>query len=132
MAKRARVDLKLNTEDLKLAAVAGLDEALFAAGEVVAAAVKSRAPKRTGKLANSVYVATPKRSTYTTDDDNEKERKPEKGEVVVGVASFHAHFIEAGTSKMAAKPFFRPAFDATRRQAAQVAADKLRESLERA
>ncbi len=129
MAAKSRVNLKLNTDELKAAAAAGIENAMWEAGQVVASGVKSRAK---GSIGASVYVATESRSSYQSGPENEKQRTPGKGEVVVGTASFLAHFHEAGTIKMAARPFFRPGFDATRRQAAQVAADSLRESLERA
>ena len=132
MAKRGRVVLKLNMDDLKVYLGKNLDEAMFEAALVVAAAVKSRAPVATGALAKSIYVSTPERSTYSSGAGHEKERKAGQGEVVVAVASYYAHFVEAGTMHRAAKPFFRPAFDATKAQAAARAAEVLRKGLEAA
>jgi HK97 gp10 family phage protein len=126
---KTRVFLDLNTEALKKAAKVGTEEAMWEAGHTIAQGVRGRAK---GSIADSVYVATTKRSTYQDKYEHEKERKPNEGEVTVAAASYVAHFHESGTIKMAARPFFRPGFDATRRQAAQVAADTLRESLERA
>jgi len=129
MAKQSRVVLKLNMDEIRATTAASLDEAMFEAGQVVATTARSRGK---GSIGASVYVATLGRSTYQSGPENEKERKPGKGEVVVGAASFLAHFHEAGTIHMAARPFFRPAFDATKAQAAARAADVLRRALEAA
>lgn len=43
--------------------------------------------------------------------------------------AFYGRFVEHGTSKMAAKPFIRPAYDAKREEAMQAARTRLREGL---
>lgn len=94
--------------------------ALRAPAEVIARAVKARAPVSTrgnnptkGSLRESVTVAA---------------SRAEKGRptVVVLAADVAAVPNEFGTSKMAAQPFFRPAVDAAREQAGAVMADALR------
>jgi len=130
MAKgKSRVSLNLNIEDIKRAVAGGLEDAMWEAGQVVAGAIVSRAPRDTGGLAESVYVATEKRSTYKSAPANEKERTAPQGGVVVGVAKFTAHFIESGTSITPARPFVRPAFTSTKERAAQVATEKLAEAI---
>ena len=44
--------------------------------------------------------------------------------------AFYGHFVEHGTSKMAAQPFLRPGYDAARNAALQAARAKLREGLQ--
>jgi len=43
--------------------------------------------------------------------------------------AFYGHFVEHGTSKMAAQPFLRPGYDAARGKAIEAARQKLREGL---
>jgi HK97 gp10 family phage protein len=50
-----------------------------------------------------------------------------KGKTVV---PYYWRFLEFGTVKMAAKPFMRPAFDSTGREAAEVIKGKLKERIE--
>lgn len=90
------------------------DEALFeAAGELLDVA-KSLAPERTGGLRDSAYAASSKRSTYQKRKGHNKERKAPEGVSLAGFAMFYAHMVERGTSKMAAKPFLRPALDSAK------------------
>lgn len=66
-----------------------------------------------GNLRDSIYQAyaddesTPARSVYRTSWNKAK--------------AFYGTFVENGTSKMAAQPFLRPAYDAARNKAAQAA-----------
>ena len=46
--------------------------------------------------------------------------------------AFYGRFVERGTSKMAAKPFIRPAYDAKRGEAIEAARKELREQLRKA
>ncbi|WP_375577108.1 HK97-gp10 family putative phage morphogenesis protein [Paracidovorax oryzae] len=46
-----------------------------------------------------------------------------------GREAFYARFVEFGTSKMAARPFLRPAYDAVRDAAVQAARQTMRERL---
>ncbi|MNY41310.1 hypothetical protein D3C86_1761160 [compost metagenome] len=45
---------------------------------------------------------------------------------------FYAHFVEYGTSKMAAKPFMRPAYDQNKEKAVQAIKDRISKRLEKA
>ena len=51
------------------------------------------------------------------------------GVAVAAFAAPHAHLIEFGTANMKAQPFFRPAFDETRREIVVTAGKELREAL---
>jgi HK97 gp10 family phage protein len=44
-------------------------------------------------------------------------------------AAFYWRFIEFGTSRMAAKPFMRPAFDSSKQTAREAIKNKLRDKL---
>lgn len=86
-------------------------DGLFAGGQMLVEAAASRVPRRTGKLADSGYVAIEGKSTYKRNKLYNKEAKAPKGGAVAGFAAFYARHVEFGTKNMAAKPFFRPAID---------------------
>lgn len=81
----------------------GLKESLLAAAEIIRVEAYQRAPVHTGKLAGSMVA----------------EWDPQHHYAVVGPSkiAFYGEFLEYGTSKMAAKPFLRPALDARREDA---------------
>lgn len=86
-------------------------EGLFAGGELLVDAAASRAPRASGDLAKSGYVAIEGKSTYQRRKKYNKQAKPPKGGAVVGFAAFYARYVEFGTKNISAKPFFRPAID---------------------
>ena len=47
-------------------------------------------------------------------------------------AAPHGHLIENGTSRMAARPFLRPSYDAVRSEAIRAVNDKLKEAIKKA
>jgi HK97 gp10 family phage protein len=111
------------------ALMAHLDVRLQAAVNVTAQAIQARyeaeAPRDTGSMATSCYVATPDGSDYgartaAADSINPKVAilpelaVPPAPGAVVGVAAEHAAFVEYGTSRMPARPTFTPAAEAAR------------------
>lgn len=116
------------------------NEALFAAGEVVLREAIRRAPRRTGKLANSGYVATIERSTFKNKKYWRNEKKVRVGEAVIAFTAPHAHLMESGRrrrgvitprrkkalkiggsirassryKRMSSRPFVGPALEATK------------------
>lgn len=92
----------------------GSEEALLEAAQELLDAAQGLAPTRTGALRDSGYVASPKKSTYQKRKGHGKERKAPEGMALAGFAMFYAHMVERGTSKMAAKPFLRPALDSAK------------------
>lgn len=109
-----------------------IDDAVFAAGEVLIDRATAKAPRDEGTLQESGYVATAKKSNYQKRLHHKREVRP-KGEGVA-VAAFsapHAHLVEFGTVKMAAQPYFRPAFDESKDNMADAAVIKLKEGLAR-
>lgn len=95
-----------------------LTEAAMVAAEVVREEAKQRAPVRTGNLRDHIDVEIAK-------------TQPHKAEVHVGPTkeAFYGMFIEAGTSKMPARPYLRPALDAASQQATEAARDTLRKGI---
>ena len=77
------------------------DEGLFAAGEILLARAKARAPHRAGGLINSGYVATRKRSTYVKRARNYRKEFPVDREknVMVAFAAFYGNFLEDSGAK---------------------------------
>lgn len=72
-------------------------DALFAAGEKLIAAAAARAPRASGFLAESGYVASETRSTYRASKRHRKAIKPSSGGVIAGFAAINAAWVEYGT-----------------------------------
>lgn len=73
-----------------------LDRALVEVGAVVASDAAARAPRRSGRLAESLGVEV-----------------VAAGQVEVAAGVSYAAFVELGTARMRAQPFLEPALDAT-------------------
>lgn len=98
-----------------------------------------RAPKRTGKLARNIVVLTQRkrngdissgvhvrgRNLRTGNSDNKMKAKDSRN-------AFYWRFVELGTSKMAAIPFIRPAYDAKQEEAVKVAFDTANRAIDEA
>jgi len=98
-----------------------------------------RAPKRTGKLAKNIVVLTQRtrsgdissgvhirgRNPRTGNSDNKLKTKDSRN-------AFYWRFVELGTSKMAAVPFIRPAYDARQEEAVKVAFDTANRAIDEA
>lgn len=98
-----------------------------------------RAPKRTGKLAKNIVVLTQRtrngdissgihirgRNLRTGNSDNRMKTKDPRN-------AFYWRFVELGTSKMAAVPFIRPAYDARQEEAVKVAFDTANRAIDEA
>lgn len=82
-----------------------LDSALLAGAKIISDEAKRLAPVRTGYLRSSIEpVTTSSGSLY--------------GEAEINVGAFYGPFVELGTSRMAARPFLRPAVLAKKNEAA--------------
>lgn len=87
-------------------------DAFFEAGEMLVKAAASKiATGRSGDLANSAYVVSEKKSTYTKLKVSRKAKVPKNGQVIAGFSAFYASMVENGTKHSAAKPYLRPALD---------------------
>lgn len=80
-----------------------LRTSVFRAAQLLRDILKGRAPLKTGALVKSIKARRSRGDKFT-----------EAAKVEVG--EFYAKFLEYGTSKMAAKPFVRPAFEVTQEQ----------------
>lgn len=91
-----------------------------AAGEIVRKDASARAPVRTGKLSRNIILV---------EEDNK-----ENPAVKIGPAKkvFYGKFIERGTSKMAARPFLRPALDENKDAIRQEIAKAMKEAISKA
>lgn len=94
------LEAKLKALGEKINAQEVMEEALMAGGVIVQEAITFFAPVDTGQLGGSIEISKKGR---------------EKHSIRIGPtgAGFYGRFQEYGTSKMAAQPFMRPAFDAT-------------------
>lgn len=91
----------------------------------------SAAPHKSGKKTYS--PGTLRKAIYQAFADKESG----DGKAVYRISwnkthAFYGRFVEFGTSKMAAKPFLRPAYDAARQKALKAAEDRLAAELKKA
>ena len=107
-----------------------LKVAVMTGANVIKRAAADLVVRRTGLVAKAVRIGF-----------NKKESTPGKAVYHVFISSkvrggkkkwppFYWRYLEFGTVKMAAKPFMRPAFDSTNREAAEVIKGKLAERIE--
>jgi len=98
-----------------------LRQAAVAGARVFLAEMQIRAPRRTGKLAESLLI------TYAPEESV-------TGMLATYLVTFnqdawYARLLEVGTSEMAAEPFIRPAFEAKKQEAAAVVIEKIQEAV---
>lgn len=78
---------------------------------------RAKAPMgKTYKLRRSIYHASRLENTFIDAPEHGKMPEIPKGGAVVGAPIFYARFVEFGTPKAAAHPFFRPALDEVRKK----------------
>lgn len=100
-------------------------QALRNGAKVILAAAKANVPVRSGALKKSLKVRAMKKRRHSygvmvaTSDDWFK------GE------QFYGAFLEFGTSRMAARPFVRPAFDSEKDTAEKIIINDLRQGIEK-
>jgi len=96
-----------------------LRAALQKSARLVARSAKQKVPRRTGALQKAIGTRTSVRSA-TAESTIGFNRK-----------AFYGRFIELGTSKMAAKPFLRPALDENQRQIVDTFIESINEGVEK-
>ena len=124
------VKLDLNIDDIREAVASELDKAMYAGAELVLQDAVPRVPVFTGRLRDSGYIASNKRSSYVRRTGYRHEIKPELGESVVAFSAPHAHFVETGTAKLSARPYLRPAYDGNQTAVLEEITGILRQAIE--
>lgn len=121
---------KLKEMPIKLAKN-GLRAAVNAGAEVIRKDAVARVPVLTGRLKKAIYKKQIREQSNNVQQtffvgarNGKKYRKANKD-------AYYWRFLEFGTSKMAAKPFLRPAFDTKKTQAVDAIAKKLKERIEK-
>lgn len=108
-AEELSVKLRLLREKIGQEA---LDSALLAGAEIIAVEARRRAPIRTGYLRSSIQASTTSSGQLY-------------GEAQIDVGAYYGPFVELGTSRMAARPYLRPAVLAKKNEAALRVRDEL-------
>lgn len=116
-----------------------LRDATRSAATVVKDEASKRAPKRSGKLAKNIVVLTQRSRNGdissgvhirgTNPHTGNSDKKMKTGDPR---NAFYWRFLELGTSKMAAVPFLRPAYDARQEEAAKVAFETANRAIDEA
>jgi len=116
-----------------------LRDATRSAATVVKEEAAKRAPRRSGKLAKNIVVLTQRsrngdissgvhiRGTNPRTGNSDKKLKTNDPR-----NAFYWRFLELGTSKMAAVPFVRPAYDARQEEATKAAFDAANRAIDEA
>ncbi|MGJ0639549.1 HK97-gp10 family putative phage morphogenesis protein, partial [Xenorhabdus bovienii] len=114
-----------------------LRQATYAGATVLRDEARQKAPKRTGKLARNIVASNQKirkgeasagvyvrgaNAKGTNSDKSMKASDPRN--------AYYWRFLENGTSKMAAQPFIRPAFDRKSDEAAEFAMKRLNQAID--
>ena len=111
-----------------------LRSAVNAGASEIRKQAKANAPKDTGLLEKNIYQKQIREQSDATKQvffvGVRGAKKKKKGEKKVEVP-FYWRFIEFGTSKMPAKPFLRPAFDAKKEVAIERIGEKLDERIQK-
>lgn len=135
MAKKARYDsvsLDLNMDDIAAAVVDNLDAAMFLGAQEILETAKPKTPYKSGKLRESGYVSTAKRSSYKGGKGHRKEIKPKKrGEAAIAFSYFTARFFELGTKHIGAQSFLRSSLDEKKDAARETVVRLLREAIQK-
>ena len=128
-----------------------LQAALAAGARLTVAQAKSNAPELTGRLKRAIYATRDSRNSKTTYEQRVVSVRRGKKQQKNNRDAFYWKFVEFGhrivprakgqstraarkkaAGQVPARPFMRPAFEATKAKAAQVIADRLKVELDKA
>ncbi len=108
-----------------------LNTATQAGARELAKEIKRRAPVKTGKLKKNIVVSRKRnRGKRKTGEASYVVHIRKKGKAGNPQNAFYGYWVEHGTSKQPAQPFFCPAIEAKRKDAAQVIIDKMDQSID--
>ena len=96
-----------------------LEGALMDGAEIVKASMQRTAPYRTGQLQESIEISKKGREKYSV-------------RIGPSGSGFYGRFLEYGTSRVAARPFARPAFDAVHNEVQQAIEQSIWREVEKA
>ena len=102
-----------------------LTGAVRAGATVISKAAKENVPKKTRTLEKSIGVIKRKTKDKSSVKFSVSPRRGGKND------GFYAHMVEFGTSKMAAQPFMRPAFDGQNDQSITAAKEYLAKRIDK-
>lgn len=132
MAIRAEVktgfaDLDRKLAELENSVLGGelVEQSMLAAAQPMADLAQAKAKRRTGRIAESLRVGTPRSDV----SPQRRRRLPKDTVVVVGASAPDAHLLERGSYKDAPQPFIRPAFEEDKDELFQRFAAELRRRL---
>ncbi len=109
-----------------------LRAAVSAGAKVVQDKARELAPEDTGTLKRAIYRTRSKEGSSAVQEMAIVGARSGKRLRRRGLDAYYWRFLEFGTSKMAARPFLRPAFDTTMSQQVEAIAQKLKAGIERA
>ena len=102
-----------------------INGAIRAGAKVIADEVKKNTPTDTGNLKKSIGIIKRRSKDKTKVRFSVTPRKGGKND------GFYGHMIEFGTSKMAAQPFMRPAFESQDNQSIEAAKEYLAKRIDK-
>jgi HK97 gp10 family phage protein len=108
--KLRALGVEINSQEL-------LEDSMNEGAEVVRSAIASSAPYRTGQLSGNIQVSRQGRKKYSL-------------RIGPSGRGFYGRFLEYGTSRMAARPFVRPAFDGVRSEAERTISEAIWRAVE--
>jgi len=111
-AKLRKLATNLNTQEV-------MENALMDGAEIVKGALESGAPRHTGQLAGDIHISKQGRQKYSV-------------RVGPGIRGFYGRYLEYGTSRMAARPWMRPAFDGVQASVERAISDSMWRAVEEA
>lgn len=118
-----------------------LRSAVSAGAKVIQQQAIANAPEDTGVLKRAIYRTRSRSGSSPVQEMHVvgwrsgwkyQARRTKKGKLTTNRDAWYGRFIEFGTSKMAARPFLRPAFDTTKERAVVAIVEKLRAAIARA
>lgn len=108
-----------------------LGQATKAGAELVVAAARQRAPKKSHLVEKNISVqkgrgSLPERALYEVGVKKTRTKRGKRN-----WSPFYWRFLEFGTKKMRARPFMVPAWEATQREALETITNNLKQGLEK-